>query len=44
MYLGVRSHLMEKSYFAQNWTYTLFALSGRYVCSRKTPSPMNVNS
>ena len=22
---------MEKRYFAQNWTYTLFALSGRYL-------------
>ena len=33
MYLGVRSPLMGKSYFAQNWTYTLFVLSGRnLVC------------
>ena len=29
MYLGVRSPLMEKSHFAQNWTYTHFELSGQ---------------
>ena len=33
MYLHVRSPLIEKSYFAQNWTYTLFALSGQFTAT-----------
>ena len=37
MYHGVRGPLMEKSYFAQNWTYTLFALSGRSLCYQPLP-------
>ena len=31
-YFGVRSSFMEKSYFAQKCSDTLFALSVRYVC------------
>ena len=43
MYLCVKSPLIEKYYFNQNDSYTLFALSGRHYLSDKLDVGKHIN-